>query len=116
MEQNSYTYHVRKALLYINEYHNRPITLTTAAQALGVNKCYLCKLFKEETGQNFTDYLNQIKIDHSKKLLMGYGRSMLEISMEAGFNSQNYFNILFKRYTGMTPVQYRNIHGAALAG
>lgn len=105
---NSYSYHVGKAVRYIRENYKYPISLSSAAKYLKLNKCYFCNMFREETGQRFSDYLNGFRIFKSRELLLATDHSMVEIASMVGFNSQNYFNIAFKKYTGMSPLQYKN--------
>lgn len=74
---------------------------------LNLNKSYFCTLFKQETGKTFTTYLNQVRIEKSKRYLAQNNCSVLEVALSVGFSSQNYFTTTFKRMLNMTPVQYR---------
>ena len=96
--------HVRKAVDYINSNYNNDLTLLDVANYLNINKSYLCTLLKKETGKTFTQLLNEM----SKNLLLENKSSMLNIALQVGFNNQNYFNITFKKITGMTPIEYRS--------
>ena len=64
-------------------------------------------MFKKETGQTFINYLNNYKIERSKDLLKNTNKTLLDISLEVGFNNQSYYSTIFKKYTNMTPQEYR---------
>ena len=64
-------------------------------------------MFKKETGQTFINYLNNYKIERSKDLLKNTNMTLLYISLEVGFNNQSYYSTIFKKYTNMTPQEYR---------
>ena len=64
-------------------------------------------MFKMETGQTFINYLNNYKIEKSKNLLENTNMTLLDISLEVGFNNQSYYSTIFKKYTNMTPLEYR---------
>lgn len=99
--------HINDALSYIEENYHENITLESISNTLYLNKCYFCTLFKEQTGKSFSNYLNEIRIDKSKELLKNKKLSILEIAHAVGYNNQTYFNSLFKKYTNITPLQYR---------
>lgn len=105
---NSYSYHVKKALDYINSKYSEDITLLDVSNYLNINKSYLCSLLKKELGKTFTGLLNEIRVEKSKRLLSETDHSILDIALQVGFNNQNYFNIVFKKITNMTPLQFRN--------
>src|SRR5690606_12313424 len=67
--KNQYSYHVRKALDYIDSRYNEDITLLDLASYLDVHKSYMCTLLKKETGKTFTQILNEVRVEKSKGLL-----------------------------------------------
>lgn len=77
------------------------------ASRLGLNKSYFASIFKKETGQTFTQMLQNVRIENSKKSLEDGTSSILDVALAVGFTSQNYFATVFKKATGMTPRQYR---------
>ena len=95
---------------YIHTYYNRELKLSQFAHIYFINPQYLCRLFKKETGVNFTGYVNMTRIGRAKNLLKIMDDTILNISIETGFNNVTYFNRIFKRYEGVTPSQYRNMH------
>jgi AraC-like DNA-binding protein len=68
---------------------------------------YLCRHFREETGKTITEYINEVKVDECKQLLITTGMPLSQISEQLGFSSQNYFHTVFKKQTGMTPYEFR---------
>ncbi len=108
-----------KALAYLSEHYMDKITLRDLASRLFVSDSYLSKLFRQELGTSFTDYLNKNRVEHSIELMQTSDLSLLEISGMVGFEDQSYFTKVFKRITGETPRQYKarvlNPKGAAEA-
>ena len=78
-----------------------------AADHLGLNRSYLSSQFKKETGINLNDFINLMKIDEATRLLVTTDRSVADIASLLAFSSQSYFQSVFKKHTGMTPLQYR---------
>ena len=72
-----------------------------------MNPVYLGRIFKEETGQAFTAYLNQVRIREAKRLLVETDKSVASISAAVGYLSQGYFTNLFKKSVGCFPREYR---------
>ena len=96
---------------YVEENFDRPLKLEDVASHFHLNKCYFCSVLKKEMGKTFSQIVNEVRINKSKQLLKGSNLSTLEIALSVGFNNQNYFNMTFKKLTGMTPLQYRrNAH------
>lgn len=106
--EGEYNYHVSKAKDYIEQHYAQPITLEALASYLGIHKSYLCTIFKKATTQSFCSYMNMIRVEKSKSLLKEGNHSILEIALAVGFSSASYFNTIFKRLVGMTPIEYRN--------
>ena len=72
-----------------------------------MNKSYFSHLFSKETGMNFTDYLEQVRIFKAQILLRDTSDSIASISEQVGYTSQSYFSKAFKKNTGITPNTYR---------
>ncbi|MEG2324400.1 MAG: helix-turn-helix domain-containing protein [Anaerovoracaceae bacterium] len=98
---------IGKAVDYINEFYSKSLTLASTAKAMHTNSSYLSSLFKKEMGISFSQYLTQVRLNYSMKLLAETHLSMTEIGMNAGFSEQSYFTKVFKDIIGMTPSQYR---------
>ncbi|MCM3112174.1 helix-turn-helix domain-containing protein [Lederbergia lenta] len=98
---------IEKLTLYINRHFREHISLQTLSDLVYMNSYYLSKLFKEVTGQNFSDYLTEIRFKEACKLLIGTRRNINDIASEVGFGHKQNFIRTFKKYTGTTPTQYR---------
>ena len=92
---------------YLTEHFLEPVTLSTTARALGVNKYYLSRIFSEKFQISFPDYVNQIRVHHATDLIKQTKLTFMEIAYQSGFNSQRSFNRAFLRYMHMTPKEYR---------
>lgn len=99
---------VYKTMDYIRNNCLRRITLEEVANEVFLSKSYLSSIFKQETGISITDFINQTRIAHSKKLLSGTSKSLIEIANECAFGDQSYFSRVFKRYEGISPKQFRS--------
>ncbi len=98
---------IKESLDYIHKNYYKQITIDDICDKFKINKCYFCYMFKKETGQTFINYLNNYKIEKSKNLLENTNMTLLDISLEVGFNNQSYYSTIFKKYTNMTPLEYR---------
>ncbi len=97
----------KKAKKYIDENYAQPITLEDISREINVSPQYFSKLFKEETGKNFIDYLTGIRMEVAKELLSQGDLSIKEIGYRIGYNDPNYFSRIFKKTVGVTPTEYR---------
>lgn len=106
---SDYSEIVQKAVEYIYKNYQQNVSLSKAADYVGVNKCYLSRKFKKECEQSFVEYLNAVRIEHAKILIKNDYKKIKNIAPEVGFNSYNYFFKVFKDIQGMTPVEYEKV-------
>lgn len=92
---------------YIREHYSEKITLEFAASYVFMSPAHFSKLFKRNTGKNFVDYLGEFRIEKAKRLLLESSLLIYQISEQTGYTSFNYFTKVFKKYTGVTPEEYR---------
>ena len=92
---------------YIKQHYSEKITLDFAASYVFMSPSHFSKLFKKSTGKNFVDYLSEIRIEKAKRLLLESTLLIYQISEQVGYTSFNYFTKVFKKYTGLTPEEYR---------
>ncbi len=98
---------IKKAMLYISEHFSNPLTLEEVAAYVHLHPSYFSTLFKSSTGSSFKEYLNMVRIEESKRLLSNTDYSIIDIAVAVGFEDQSYFSKVFKKYTGLTPKQFR---------
>ena len=77
------------------------------AEEMGMSAIYLGRIFRAINGKAISDYINEIRIQHAKKLLIDTDQTVTEIVRLIGYENPKYFFVLFKRATGFTPLQYR---------
>lgn len=105
--------HVDQVMQMVERHIGEPISLTFAADRLRLNPSYLSRIFKEKTGQSFSEYVTRTRMERSKQLLTATDMKIKEIGESVGYHKTNYFIKLFKEYTGLTPGEYRKMHAAA---
>jgi len=94
------------AMHFIEEHYNQDIRLKDVAEEVSISPQYFSKIFKEELGVNFIDYLTRIRMLEAKRMLKGGGLSIKEICYKIGYNDPNYFSRLFKKVEGISPTDY----------
>jgi AraC family transcriptional regulator len=100
-------YKLKQALEYMNVHLSENISLATISDELGISQYYFCRLFKQSTGMTPHAYLIQQRVERSKQLLRLKEYSMLDIAIECGFANPSHFAKWFRRYTGISPKQFR---------
>ncbi|UQZ35847.1 AraC family transcriptional regulator [Paenibacillus sp. PK3_47] len=100
--------YVRRAIEFLYQNYDRSIQVKEIAAAVSVHPGYLHRIFRAQTGRTLTDYLNVLRMDKAKMLLGQSEIPVAEIADYVGVSSRQYFHLLFKKYAGCTPVEYRN--------
>ena len=95
---------------YIQHHMSEPITAEKIAAVLFLNRSYLSRKFKEETGETLTDFILKEKTEEAKRLLRYSDKSLTAIGSYLGFSSASHFSRVFKTYVGSTPREYREKH------
>ncbi|WP_248925958.1 response regulator transcription factor [Paenibacillus hamazuiensis] len=103
-----YSVHVRAAIRYASDHYQRPVSLEEVADHAGITASYLSRIFREETGIPFIEYLNGVRIKRSLQMMEAGNRRVTEIYQKVGFSNYNYFFKVFKQSTGFTPKQFLN--------
>lgn len=98
---------LRDARQYILAHLDERLSTELLAEALGRNRTYLCACFKEETGLSVNEYITKLRIDEAKRLLKVTGKPLRLIAEQVGYSSQSYFQRVFKKTEGKTPLEYR---------
>ncbi|MFF2445618.1 response regulator [Neobacillus sp. NPDC058068] len=92
---------------FIIAHSHKDITLDTVAAHVKLSPYYVSKLFKEQSGTNFIDFLTECRIKKAKQLMIDPDNSLKEITFEVGFHDPSYFSRVFKRSHGISPTEYR---------
>lgn len=100
-------HYVREAVSYIEEHYRENLTIPQIAQHVSVNSVYLNKLFKLSTGKTISDYLNYYRIEASKPLLLEPNATVACVGAGLGYNDVRSFIRFFKKFTGLTPKDFR---------
>lgn len=98
---------VTRARTYIAANLVEDLTLTQVAAAVNMSAFYFCKVFKKETGLNFTDYVARVRIEAVKQMFLNPHTRISEAAYAAGFQSLSQFNRTFRRISGEAPTAYR---------
>lgn len=105
--QNNAKLLTNQAVRYIEQHFDEMISLKDVAENLNISKPYLCNIFKKEMGDNMSHYINHLRIEKAKQLLLRKDKKVKEIFEEVGFSNQQYFSKVFKKLTGMTVLEYK---------
>lgn len=102
---------VLDAIEYMEEHSTSPLTLTMVAKHVGISSSHLRHMLLQETGYGFSAHLLQHRVEKVKKMISESDANIKNIANECGFNSIAFFYKVFKRYTGMTPLEYaKSLH------
>lgn len=99
-------------LQYIHAHYMEPITLECLADMEHISKSYLSRQFKQQTGMTVISYVNQLRTEAAKRLLIGSNLRVNEIAYHVGFESPKYFYRLFRSLTGDSPASFRKKYGS----
>ena len=102
---------VKKAMNFIQDNYSREVSLDDVSGEVNISPYYFSKIFKEETGENFIEYLTRIRMEKAKELLKKPEISVKEAGVQSGYTDPNYFSRIFKKQTGMTPSEYKTRYG-----
>lgn len=94
---------------YVNSHYMQDIRIRDVAELISVTPKYFSDLFKKETGETFTDYLTNYRMETAKDLLKNSCKRVNEISMLTGYQDAKYFSKQFRKSTGVSPAKFRKI-------
>lgn len=95
---------------YIEENCLKDISRSDAAKEFYMNESAFSRLFKDEFGESFIDYVSHIRMEKIKQKIIDNDESITELYEECGYKSKSQFFRVFRQYTGMTPLEYRRRH------
>jgi len=92
-----------------NNFHENNLTVEQVSNNTGINERRIATVIQENFGCNFKTYVNQIRINESKRLLKESDLNIGEIAFKVGFNNQSHFNRVFKAMNGSSPSEFREM-------
>lgn len=101
-------YRLRQVTEYLHAHLGEDISLETLATLAGMSVYHFARQFKQTTGESPYQYLIRLRVEKARQLLRETTRSVTEVAFLVGYNSVSQFFEVFGRYTGTTPLQYRN--------
>lgn len=102
----NYSEYTKKAMSYVLKNYAKNISLNDAAQYIGINSSYLSRIFKEDCGVGFVEYLNSTRVEIAKQAIEARNEKLKDIAVNVGFNNYTYFTKVFKSVLKMTPQEY----------
>lgn len=102
------SYHLIIAENYIRTHLHFPLTLSSVAENVGISAKYLSRLFVLYKKEKFTKYVNRLRVNEAKELLVNTNRKLVDIAYSLAFVSESYFIKVFESICGFTPQKYRN--------
>ncbi|WP_195262891.1 response regulator [Clostridium sp. 1001275B_160808_H3] len=100
---------IKRIIKYVDSKYYRDLKLEDLAEIFNYNSSYLGKLFKDTTGKNFNTYLDNVRIEQAKKLLVEDKLKVYEVCEKVGYKNIDYFYYKFKKYVGISPLNYKKI-------
>ena len=98
---------LKNIIEFTQQYYHLPINRASVSNELHLNPSSLSRIFKEQAGQNFNSYLNQLRMEKAEFILKNYDLAIEKIADQCGFTSSGYFIKAFKNYFGTTPGDFR---------
>ncbi len=98
---------VEKVIEHIRAHYSQPVTGAQLSRRFGYHEYYLNRLFLKHTGSTIHQYLLDVRIGSAKKLLINTDLPLGVIAEQTGFNSNTYFSSYFRKFTGVSPAQFR---------
>lgn len=98
---------IAKAIKFVEQNYHHDISVQQVAEYVNLSPNYLSSLFKKEMQVNFTEFLNEYRVEKARKLLLETYLKAYEIAEKVGFNDNTYFSRVFKKVTGSNPNEFR---------
>jgi two-component system response regulator YesN len=102
--------HLVSAINFIKQNFSGDLSLETVANHVYVSSYYLSHLFRDEMDMSFSDYVNKVRMEESKRLLKDNTLKTQEVAELVGFNDSNYFSKAFKKYYGVSPKSVSDLY------
>ncbi|WP_062322880.1 AraC family transcriptional regulator [Halolactibacillus sp. JCM 19043] len=99
----------KNILTFISAHYQDDINLETMAKVLSLSKEQFCRFFKQSFHSTPMQYVTQFRLKRAMEQLKYTDSPIIDIALDVGFDSSNYFSIVFKKVTGITPTHYRKM-------
>ncbi len=110
IDENSGKALIQKSIEYMQEHFRDSLTLTDISRTIGLSVSYFSYLFKQKTGKNYIEYLNEIRLLATMKDLMNTDEKVVVVAQKNGFQNLEYFSRYFKKQTGESPARWRKLN------
>lgn len=106
IRRDRHAYLVQQVITFVENHYREPLSLKTLSYEFNITAPYLGKLFRDETGETFTSWLNNLRIEKAVELMKTTDYTVREIALKTGYVNSNYFYRLFKKYMNVNPGEY----------
>lgn len=106
-QESSCSPHMKLILDYIHANYAKELSIKSLSKQFNISPAYLGQIFKSTTGELLTDYVNRIRVERAKELLITTRLKGAEVSEKVGYTNTNYFYRIFKKTVGLSPSEYR---------
>ncbi|HHV11869.1 MAG TPA: response regulator [Clostridiales bacterium] len=106
-DSGKYSQVINGLIQYMKFNYDKDICIKNIADLFHMSPVYLGRLFFQETGKSFTEYLNSLRLNQAKDLLANTDIQIQQIAEKVGYQNSNYFYTVFKKKAGMTPAEFR---------
>ena len=100
----------RRIIEYLNEHYTEDLLYEEVAQEIGISYSYLRRIVKEETGKSVNDYINKIRIEKMKDLLLTTDESISQVAEKVGYHNMQSVTRYFRKFEGITPKEYKSMN------
>ncbi len=97
-------------ILFLHHHFRQRLTVEDLSKLCYCSPSYVSHLLKKRSGKTVSEYLNMLRIEEAKKILVGTTFSMNMVASMVGYTDSNYFSTVFKKYAGISPKKYRALH------
>ncbi len=101
---------ITEIMRIIRQRYSDNLTIADIASQVYLAKTYICLLFKQETGETINEYITRVRMEKAKELLSNTDQKLADICTSIGYAEPSYFTKQFRKYTGMNPSDYRDVH------
>lgn len=101
---------IREVMLYIKAHYSEEIELKMLSDTFHLTPAYLSAAFKKQVGMNYLEFMNRYRVSRAGEELAHTQKKIYQIARESGFRDEKYFSIVFKKFAGLSPSEYRASH------